>query len=123
MSARKDFVVEQGATFSKTVTLKTIAGAPIDISAYSPRGQVRKTHRSEDVEATFTFDTSHMAQGRLIIILVSDVTKSMVAGETESDIRGRYVYDIELWRTDAPNPDIVRRFLEGFITVSPEVTR
>jgi len=123
MAGRYDLTVEQGATFSKTFTLKDASGAVINLSTYTGRGQIRKYHRSDDPpEATFVvaFFTNG-TDGKLVISLTAAVTAALTAGETVGDVRSKYVYDIELFVTATPT--IVRRILEGDLYVSPEVTR
>ncbi len=120
MAGRYDLTVEQGATFTKTMYLKDSTGAVINLSAYSGRGQIRKYHRSDDIQVSFVV-TITGATGKVVISLTAAQTAALVAGEDTADVRSKYVYDIELY--DTVTQIIVRRILEGDVYVSPEVTR
>lgn len=124
MAGRFDMEVEQGSTFSLPVRVRKWDGTYMDLSTWSPRGKIRKHHRSLDVTAAFTFNESQASTGWLIIQLSSVVTAGITAGETETDPRGQYVYDIEVIQDHGVTPtNEVKRLLEGYVRVSPEVTR
>jgi hypothetical protein len=113
MSAKYDFDLFQGATFTRTLTLKDANDAPIDLSIGSQTfsGQIRTSYTSNDVAATF----SVTAMGG------SDGTVSWTLSATDSAAvpAQQCVYDIEYTQA---NGDVVR-ILEGFVNVKPNVTR
>lgn len=120
MSRRYDLTVYQGETFDLLLRLKNENGTPFDLTGWQVRGQIRKTRRSVDVVANFEFVISNPITGEIQVILPFDVTEAIPAGETVSDLRSRYVYDIEIFNSQT---NVVKRILEGYVRVSPEVTK
>ena len=111
-AATYDLVIDQGSDFAIDLTI-TEGGLAKNLSTYSGRAQIRSTHASSSVAASFTCSTvGAAADGVLKMELPSATTTSMAAG--------RYVYDLELYTgSDA----VVKRLLEGTVTINPEVTR
>lgn len=106
-----NILVEQGSTFSQTVTVKE-DGSPKDLTGYSARAQMRPTRTSTTLTATFTCTISTPSTGAIVM----ELDPSTTAGIAD----GRYYYDLEIYTSgDA----IVSRLLQGEVTVSPEVTR
>lgn len=110
MSGKLDLTIEQGATFSRTITIKDASNVVVDISTDTFAGQVRKRHQSGTVEATFTMTVTDGPNG--------EVTATISATDTAAMDTGDFVYDIE-WTSGST----VIRLLEGVATVTPEVTR
>lgn len=113
MSAKYDFDLFQGATFTRTLTLKDAEDNPVDLSIGTPTftGQIRTSYTSNDIAATFTVVAVNPANG----------TVSWTLSATDSAVvpAQQCVYDIEYTQA---NGDIVR-ILEGFVNVKPNVTR
>ena len=120
MAGYYDIKIEQGATFTLPIHIMNSDGTDFDLTTWSKRGQIRRTHRTGTKIADFTFNVTDAVHGRMEICLTASVTATIVAGETESDLRGKYVYDIELYKS---TPEEVKRLLNGFVYVSPEVTK
>lgn len=110
MSGKLDLTIEQGATFSRTITIKDASNVVVDISTDTFAGQVRKRHQSGTVEATMTMTVTDGPNG--------EVTATISATDTAQMDTGDFVYDIE-WTSGST----VIRLLEGVATVTPEVTR
>lgn len=110
MSGKLDLTIEQGATFSRTITIKDASNVVVDITNDTFAGQVRKRHQSGTVEAAFTFTITDGANGEVTAVISSTDTAEMDPGD--------FVYDIE-WTSGST----VTRLLEGTATVSPGVTR
>lgn len=110
MSGKLDITIEQGATFSRTITIRTAANVAVDITNDTFAGQIRKRHQSADVEAAFVFQITDGANG--------EVTATISAANTSAMDTGDFVYDIE-WTSGST----VIRLLEGVATVTPETTR
>src|SRR5512136_2402663 len=102
MAGKYDITIDQGATFSLPITIKYSDGTPFDltdwiISGVSPRGQIRKRHRSEDPPlANFNFVITDMVNGKLTIVMPANITADIQAGETQTDSRSKYVWDFEI---------------------------
>lgn len=102
----------QGSTFSKTLTYK-IDDAPVNLTGYNARLQVREFHYSEDPVVSLTSGNGLTLGGSAgtIAVLIS-------ATDTSELIAGNYVYDLELVVGGT-----VTRLVEGNFIVTPEVTR
>ena len=102
--------VEAGATFTREITYTNEDGTLFDLTDYSAELQVRETASSET--ATIT---------KVPTISVPDATISwtFTAAETAALTEAKYVYAIELTKTDGT----VIRLVEGDLTISPEVVR
>lgn len=114
--------IEQGATFSRTITVTDAAGDEIDVSDWEFSGQIRRRHDAEEVLAAFTFEIQNQVtnKGEVKITIPASET-SAIPAEASVDFRrnpSRYVYDIE-----ADTGTETLRLLEGNAIVSPEVTR
>ena len=72
--------------------------------------------------ATFTCTIDAPATGQIIAALTPLQTGAITAGDTATDPRSKYVYDIEIYNTPPPETD-VKRILEGYAYIDPEVTR
>jgi hypothetical protein len=105
-----NFTLEQGTTFSKTITVKQ-DGSALNLSGYTVRSQMRSTHDSSSVALSFTASVSDASNGK-ITISANDTQTSAVE-------EGIYVYDLEMESTLG----VVTRLIQGKVTVTPEVTR
>lgn len=113
MTTIANLVIKQGSTFTAIITVENAAtGALFDLSGWSARSQLRKSHNSDDISATFTatVDTD-----------TSKITISLSSVQTANLAAGRYVYDVEIY--DGSSPAVVNRVVEGTVLVKPEVTK
>lgn len=108
MATKVNLVVDQGATFSTSITFNDEGGNTINFSTYTGTAQLRKHFTSSN---STSFTVSLTANGI--------VTLSLTANQTGNLVAGRYVYDLEV--ADAAN--VISRLIEGIITVTPNVTR
>jgi hypothetical protein len=122
MAGRFDITIEQGAVLSLPLTLKNTNGTAFDLTGYTGRGQIRKFHRSTSIIASFTVTIPTTGElitsGKLTVSLTAIETAAISAGEEITDEKSKYVYDLEII-----SGATVKRILEGFVFVSPEVTR
>tara|TARA_R110000796_G_C14326533_1_gene408576 strand:- start:91 stop:429 length:339 start_codon:yes stop_codon:yes gene_type:complete len=110
-AARYDLMIDQGADFGINLDL-TAEGVATNLTGYSGRGQLRATHASETVTASFTVEISNPTTGKIVMTMPAATTATVAAG--------MYVYDLEIYTAaDAT----VKRLIQGSATVSPEVTR
>ncbi len=110
MAAITNFTIEQGTTFTTTVTVKQATGVAFNLTGYTPRAQMRKSFYSTS-KTDFTAAVEGAAAN-------GQVTLSLTATQTAALTDGRYVYDIEI-----DNGTTVYRVLEGMVTITPNVTR
>ena len=110
-----DLFVEQGATFSYTLTLTDSAGAPVNLTGYTARMQMRRSVQSPDILISLT-----TANGRLVITpLTGVITMTISATDTAALNFQSAVYDLEIESAGG----IVTRLIEGKVRLSLEVTR
>ena len=105
-----NFILEQGATFNRILTLKENNSA-MNLTNYTVASKMRSTHDSSTVAGTFTCTISDATGG--------EITMQMTNSTTANIEEGMYVYDIEITNSAGT----VTRILEGTVTVNPEVTR
>jgi hypothetical protein len=132
------YAIEQGITFDWLTIV--IEG---DFTRWTPRGQIRDRYAEEGgiVKATFSFaplilgsaalSTGGNATGTIVKPFLSQAQTKVLnwlaakmkvrTSEREQAIPGRniWVYDLEL---ESPEGNVLR-ILEGWVEVSPEVTR
>jgi hypothetical protein len=115
---RRNLVLYQGATFRLSLLVRNkTTGAPVDLTGHTARMQVRPTVDSSTVliEAT-------TANGKIVISpLAGSIVVTIPASETNSYATASAVYDLET--EDSSSPAIVKRRIEGTITLSKQVTR
>lgn len=110
-AAYSNLYLEQGTTFTTTITLDDVYGETYNLVGYTASSQMRKSYYSSNATATFS-TTVNVGQG--------SVTLDLSANTTANIAPGRYVYDAII--TDS-NTNVTTRILEGIIEVSPRVTR
>lgn len=114
-AATYDILIEQGATFQLSLVYKDSQSAPIDISGYTARMQVRRTYDAPTPLLDLTTENGAIvlggAAGTLEVSADPDLTRLMPP-------KGG-VYDLELV---APS-GVVVRLIRGAVSVTPEVTK
>ena len=105
-----NFTIEQGTTFSRVLTLQE-NGSAMNLTGYSVASQMRSTHDSSSIVATFSGSVTNASSVQL--------TLSLTNSQTSAIDEAIYVYDVEI----TSGAGAVTRILEGNITVTPEVTR
>lgn len=109
MATKANIYIDQGSTFSTTVTITDINGDPIDLTGYTGAGQMRKSYTSSTAY-NFTISVGNTS---------GVVTLSMTANATANIAGGRYLYDVEL----TSNTGLVSRVVQGIATVNPNITK
>ena len=126
MAGRYDITIYQGSGFELPFPIKNPNGTAFDVTGYLARGQIRRHMRSTGTPiATFTCTIVTPATGEIISALTPTQTGGITAGDTVTDPRSKYVYDIEIYKPVTPPAleTVVRRILEGYAYIDPEVTR
>jgi hypothetical protein len=107
----QDLFLEQGTTFTTTITLDDVDGIPFDLTDVEAKGQIRRSYYSSNATATFVVTIPTPTEGGIILNLPATTTANIAAG--------RYVYDVAI--KDASNS--ITRVLEGTVSVLPQVTK
>jgi hypothetical protein len=110
-AAYQELFLEQGTTFTTSITLDDIDGVPFDLTDVTAKSQIRKSYYSANSTAEFAITINDPTEGVIILVLDSSVTANIAAG--------RYVYDVAIKDT----VNTVTRVLEGIVNVIPQVTK
>ena len=110
MAGFAELTLEQGASFTTTVTVNGSDGSPTNLTSYTAAAQLRKSYYSTTANS-FTVTVSNAANGEL--------TMAMSAANTANLTPGRAVYDLLI--TSPTN--VKTRVVEGIVTILPSVTR
>ena len=108
-----DITCEQGATFSRILSIFDSDGNARDLSGYTARMQVRRTAASTTTIVELTTEN-----GRITLNSSGEVTLGMSAQVTAGITDGG-VYDLEIESPDG----VVERVIEGNFYLYLEVTR
>jgi len=111
MASISNIFIDQGATFSTTLTINDSTGSALDLSNYTAIAQIRKSPSSStSVSFTTTF-VSPRTTGQITISLTDTQTSALEAG--------RYNYDVLI----TSGSSVKTRVVEGIATVNPAVSR
>ena len=110
MASISNLYVDQGSDFTITLSLTDSVDDALNLTGSSFLAQVRKSHASSTVKATFT--TTNDGNGGNLTIKLTDV-------QTAALEAGRYVYDVMQTASDG----IKTRLIEGQLLVTPSVSR
>lgn len=114
-AATYDFEIEQGATLIKPIVWNDGNGAPVNLTGYSARMQVRKNVAAADVLLELSTTNSKIQ----ITPMTGTVTLVFSATTTAAIDWSRGKYDLEMTSGDGT----VTRLIEGEISISKEITR
>ena len=110
-----NIVADQGATLSRNIHWKDENGAPIDVTGYSARMQVRQRFVSASPVISLTSPSGGITLGGSSGTIVVTASATVMAGVEAGD----YVYDLEMVASNG----VVTRLVQGSFKVRPEVTR
>lgn len=111
MASISNIFIDQGATFTTTLTINDSDGSALDLTSYTALAQIRKAYSSStatDFTSTFNSDRT---TGKITISLTDTQTTALSAG--------RYQYDVLI--TDSGGTKT--RVVEGIATINPSVSR
>lgn len=109
MATIQNLYIDQGTTYSLSITLSDQFGDVKNLTEYTVAAQLRKSYYSS-TSTNFTAEVSAPTDGEITISLTATQTSALKAG--------RYVYDIEI-----TSEVETLRVLEGIVVVNPEVTK
>ena len=106
-----NLVIDQGSDFALDLVIKE-GGSALNLANYSGRAQLRTSVTASSASASFTVTVTNAANGALKMQLPAATSSGISAGQ--------YVYDLEIYTA---NNSIVKRIMQGEVTITPEVTR
>jgi hypothetical protein len=101
--------IEQGSTYSTTITIDDVTGSAYNLTSYTANSQIRKSYYQANATAKFATQIDSNT-GTITLTLDAPTTANIPAG--------RYVYD-----TILRSGGSVIRILEGIAEISPSVSR
>ena len=110
-AATYNLVIDQGSDFVLDLVVKE-SGTALNLTNYSGRAQLRTSVTASSASASFTVTKTDAAAGKLKMELAAATSSAISAGQ--------YVYDLEIFTS---SDAIVKRLLQGDVTLTPEVTR
>lgn len=114
MSAGKyDINIDQGATWSITLTIKQANRLPLDLTGYTGEGMIKKTIDDPSPIASFVVTFPSPLEGKVSLLLPAAVTAAM-------DFSWG-VYDFKI-TSPAPGSQVTR-VLQGKVLLNKEVSR
>ena len=117
MSTELNLIIDQGETWTKSITWQDSNGTPYDLSTYTARMMIRRDYADRDKTTPLVSLTDEDG------IALSDDTDNIVIAIADSVTEiipaANYYYDLELISSSQE----VTKLLRGKVTVVPEVTR
>jgi len=111
-AATYNLTIDQGSDFTIDLVVKE-GGSVKDLTGYSARAQLRaKRNASGDAAASFDCTVTSALEGKIQMKLSNTSSSGISAG--------RYYYDLEIYTA---NDEIVKRLIQGEVTLNQEVTR
>jgi len=110
MAVISNIAIDQGTTYTVTITVTDDTGSARNLTNYTVRSQMRKSYYT-NANVSFSANISSPSDGTVSLDLTSTQTSALKPG--------RYVYDVEL----VSNTLTVERLVEGIVTVYPEATK
>ena len=108
-------VIDQGADWYINFQYEDSNGAPIDLTNYAAKMQLRSLPNSASAVLTLTQNNGITITGATGLLEVH-----ATATQTGNIDAGYYYYDLEI---TAPITNVVTRLIQGQIEVNPQVTR
>lgn len=112
MAAISNLYVDQGSDYDTIITVQSGSGAPLNLSGYTVKSQMRKSYSSSQ-HFDFTATVYNASAGQIRL--------SLPAADSEEIPAGRWLYDVEI---SNPSAGISKkRVVEGIVTISPQITQ
>ena len=110
MAAVSNLAIDQGTTYTVTISVTDDTGSARNLTGYTGRAQLKRSYYT-NTNTAFTVTIDNPSEGEIDLSLTATQTSALKAG--------RYVYDVEL----VSNTNTVERVVEGIVTIYPEVTK
>jgi hypothetical protein len=102
--------VDAGTTYSSIITVASSSGAPLILTGYTVKSQLRKSY-SSSVAYDFT--------ATIFDALTGKIRLELTAEQSEAIAPGRWLYDVEITSQTGSKTRVV----EGIVTVTPQITK
>ncbi len=116
MTTRYNISIQQGARYDLTIQARNADNTVMDLTGYSGRMQVRPT-----VKSTTILLDANTGNGRITINAPGGQVLVSVGADVTALLNWNVAYyDLEVYTVDTTN---VKRLIEGYASLSREVTR
>lgn len=126
-AGRYSFVIEQGSTLNFEIQYKDSTGAPIDLTGYSGKMQIRSDYADNNPTTYITLSSSLANDGTGLNFSGSSGTKPLSSGSIAIVISAAsssaFTFDNAKYDLELTYGTTVTRILEGNVKLSKEVTR
>lgn len=120
MAGKLNLKINKGETFRHTLTWLDATEAPVNLTGYKARMQIRPDIDSDQVLLFFASDPLLNPDGTITLTnATGEIELYLSAVDTAAITWSAGVYDLEMYQSS----DEVTRLVEGKISVSKEVTR
>jgi len=118
-----NILIEQGATFQLTLTMRDETGTPINLTGQTFQGWLKQSFTEVAAIAEFDFslqDQSDPLTVGKVVVSLDAITTAALPAQGKGTVRTltKMVYDIESYDGDG----YIVRWLQGEASISPEVT-
>lgn len=110
MAVTSNLFVDAGSDYSNIITVRSSGGAPLNLTGYTVKSQMRKSYNSS-VAYDFTASVYNAPAGQIRLTLT--------AAQSEQIPPGRWLFDVEITHTSGAR----RRVVEGIVTITPQITQ
>lgn len=114
MAKQHDFTIDQGSDWTRTITWK-IGSTPVNLTGYTARLKAKTSYSKDNAIINLTTENGGITLGGE----AGTITLNLNNLATAAFGFTRLVYDLELVSPGG----IVKRFLQGIITLDVEATR
>lgn len=109
------FIIEQGATFGQTLTLKDSTGTVINLEGYTGSMQLRENPDSETLVLELSTSNSRMTMGGNAGTIALAISATDTTALTASD----GVFDLEI----SSGAGVITRLIEGTYSIRRNISR
>ena len=111
MAAISNLYIDAGSDYSTIITVASTAGAPLNLTGYTVKSQMRKSYSS----STFYNFTATIHDA-----VLGNLKLDLTAAQSELIPAGRWLYDVEITNTAS---GAKKRVVEGIVIVTPQITQ
>lgn len=110
MATISNLFVDAGSTYSNVISVAATNGAPLNLTGYTVKSQMRKSYQSSTAFA-FTASVYDAINGKIRL--------QLTPSESEAIPAGRWLYDVEITSPSGTKT----RVIEGIVTINPQITQ
>ena len=122
MAGKYSFVIDQGATFERTVRYTDSSGNPVDLSDYGARMQIRPSATSDQIFLNISSTPGVDGSGLTITAPSGTIGIKISAYSSSLFTFGEANYDLELYSGSGATEYVIR-LLEGRVKLNKNTTR